>query len=161
RGLATGASAEQRGALLSALVGVYFGQGKQAEVVTLGTEALDLLPEGSKRWCRAAQQLFPAIGLTQQWALLEPLSVRLARVEPTADARAGYIKAVVWLTLVLGRMGKKDASRAFLRRAQEVGAALDRGDTATWGFLKGAESNDQSVIEEAPWSCMRTNAESR
>src|SRR5262249_23216160 len=63
RGLACGAEGEQRGTFLSFLTVVYMGSERYADMIELGTEALDLLPEGSTLWCRAARLLFPATTL--------------------------------------------------------------------------------------------------
>src|SRR5262249_32628487 len=53
RGLACGAAGELRGALLSLAVPACMWRGQFDEAITLGTEALDLLPEGTRSWCRS------------------------------------------------------------------------------------------------------------
>jgi tetratricopeptide (TPR) repeat protein len=161
RGLACGVEGEQRGALLSVQLGVYHGRERYAEIIELGTEALDLLPEGSKRWCRTTQQVFPALTLMRQGAPLEQLAARFARIEPPVEARGEYIKAAIWLSTSLGAMGRKDASRTFLERARQIGAALDRSEPAIWGSLKVGEYTAHNLIEEAPWSRMVASAEAR
>ena len=161
RGLACGAAGEQRGALLSVQLGVYHGRERYPEIVELGAEALDLLPEGSKRWCSTTQQVFPALAMMQRGTQLAELAERFARIDPPADARGDYIKAATWLSTSLAVTGRKDASCAFLERARQVGAGLDASYAATWGSLKAAEYTHHHVIEEAPWSRMLATVESR
>jgi len=158
RGLHCGAQGAQRGALLSLQVAEYLGRVQYAEALAAGNEAIDLLPEGSKLWCRAFQNLFPAATMTQQGALLAELSSRFARVEPSADARGEYVRAATWLSVALSITGEKVAARAFLTRARGVCAELDRNEVV-WGYLCGAESIDQHALEDAPWACMLSSAE--
>jgi hypothetical protein len=158
RGLGLGAQGTQRGALLSLLVAVYFGREQYAEALAAGTEAIELLPEGSKLWCRACQDLFPAATMTQQGALLVELSSRFARVEPSADARVEYIRAAAWLSAMFSLTGKKVAARALLTRVRGICAGLDRSEVA-WGYLRGAEGIEQHFLNEAPWACMLSCAE--
>jgi hypothetical protein len=132
---------------------VYFGREHYTEALVAGIEAIDLLPEGSKRWCRAFHNLFPAATMTSQVALLAELSSRFARVEPSADARGEYVCAAAWLSIMVGITGEKVAARAFLTRARGICAGLDRSEVV-WGYFRRAEGVDQHVLEEAPWACM-------
>jgi hypothetical protein len=157
-GLRSGAQHEQRGALLSVLVAAHLGCTQYTETLAAGTEALDLLPAGSKRWCRAFHHLFAAATMTQQVALLAELSARFARVEPNVDARSEYVHTATGLFVALSITGDKVAARAFLARARGVCAELDQGELA-WAYLRGAESIDQHLLEEAPWACMLSGAE--
>ncbi len=156
-GLRCGAQGAQRGTLLSLAVAVYLGREQYAEVLAAGIEAIDLLPEGGKHWCRVFQHLFPATTMTQQLALRAELTSRFVRVEPSAGARAEYIYVATGLSNVLSITGEKIAARAFLTRARGICAGLDRGEIA-WGYLCGAECNDQHLLEEAPWSYMLSAA---
>jgi hypothetical protein len=158
RGLRCGAQGAQRGALLSLEGAVYLGREQYAGAVVAGTEAIELLPEGGKSWCRAFENLFPAAAMTRQVALFVELSSRFARAEPSADARGQYVRATTWVSAMLGITGEKVAARAFLTRARAVCAGLARSEIA-WGYLCGAESNDHHVLDEAPWACMLKNAE--
>src|SRR5689334_8006067 len=120
RGLRCGAQGAQRGALLSLEGAVYLGREQYAEAVVAGNEAIDLLPDGSKQWCRAFQHLFPATTMTQQVALRAELSSRFMRVEPSAGARAEYIHVATGLSSDLSITGEKIAARAFLTRARGI-----------------------------------------
>jgi serine/threonine protein kinase len=158
RGLRCGAQGAQRGALLSLSSMVYLGRTQYAEALAAGREAIDLLPEGSRLWCRAFHKLFPAAAMTQQVAVCAELSSRFARVEPSADARDEYVRAATGLSVAFGITGDKVAARAFLMRARGVCLRFDRNDLA-WGYLRWAEGFDQHVLEDAPWACMLSDAE--
>jgi hypothetical protein len=158
-GLGCGAQGEQRGALLSLNVAVHFGREQYAEALVAGHEAIDLLPEGSKLWCRAFQDLFPAAAMTQQMALLAELSSRFTRVEPSADARVAYIRATAWLVAMFSLTGKRVAARALLTRIREIYAALDRTD-AVGGYFFGGQCIEEHFLEEMPWACSLSYAES-
>src|SRR5262249_3475885 len=60
RGLACGAEGELRGALLSLEVSVCVWREQFDEVIGLGTEAIDLLSPGTKRWCLSFRNLCAA-----------------------------------------------------------------------------------------------------
>jgi serine/threonine protein kinase len=160
RGLRCGAQGAQRGAFLSLEGAVYLGREQYAEAVVAGTEAIELLPEGGKSWCRAFENLFPAAAMTRQVALFAELSSRFARVDPSADARGQYVRATAWLSAMLGITGEKVPARAFLTRARAVCAGLDRSEVA-WAYLRAAEGSAHHVLEDAPWACMRSNAEGK
>jgi hypothetical protein len=160
RGLGCGPAGAARGALLGLKVAVYLGRAQYAEAFAAGTEAIELLPEGSKRWCRAFHNLFPVATMTHQVALLAELSSRFARVEPSADARGEYVCAAARLSIVLGITGKKAAARTFLMRARAICAGLDRSEVA-WGYLHWAEGIGHHLLEEAPWACMLSSAEGK
>jgi serine/threonine protein kinase len=159
RGLRCGAQGAQRGDLLGLEVAVYIGREHYAEVLAAGTEAIDLLPEGSKRWCRTFRHLFPA-AMVSQVDLLTKLSSRFARVEPSPDARGEYVCATARLSIVLGIMGEKVAARMFLTRARGICAELDPSEVA-WGYLRMAEGTHQHLLEEAPWAGMLSYAEGK
>jgi hypothetical protein len=161
RGLCCGAEGEQRGAFLSVQVAVYLGRQKYEEIISLALKALDLLPPGSKQWCRAAHFVFPAALYLQQTSLFAELTAQFARVEPSADARGEYVRAAAWLASGLATMGQRNAMRIFLRRAQQIGAKIERSDIVSWAYMKAAEAIDHSAIEEAPWSRTRCHAEAR
>jgi len=160
RGLRCGAEGEQRGALLSLKVAVYFGREQYVEVLAAGTEAIELLPEGSRPWCRAFENLFPAAMMMQQVSLLAELSSRFARVEPSADARGEYLRAASWLSAVLGITGQKVAGRAIMTRIRGICEGLNRSEI-DWGYLRGAETIDWHLLDEAPWACMLSSAEGK
>jgi eukaryotic-like serine/threonine-protein kinase len=159
RGLSSGAGGELRGALLSLEVMAYFWRWQFAEVIALGTEALDLLPHGTRRWCRCFQPVWVAAYHTGQTALLAELTSRFERVEPSADARGEYAQGAAWCAAALGARGMKEASRRIRERARQSGAAAGPDDLLVWGPLHTMDAYDHVMIEESPWSCMIRFAE--
>jgi hypothetical protein len=152
RGLACGAGGELRGALLSVEVAACMWRQRFNEVVMLGTEAIDLLPEGTRRWCRSLRYLHASATYAQQAALLAELEPRFARAEPSADAFGEYVLGATWVANLTGLRGLKEAARAFRKRAWQIGAGAGQGDLLVRGFLNWLEAADHTLIEEAPWS---------
>jgi hypothetical protein len=154
RGLACGVGGELRGALLSVEVAARMWCQQYNEMIALGTEALELLPEGTKRWCRSLRYLCVAAANTASRAQLVELASRFARIEPSVDARCEYVQGATWFAIMLGVVGMKEASRAFRERAWQTGALVSRSDLLTWSNLMGMDAQNHCTIEEAPWSSM-------
>jgi hypothetical protein len=130
-----------------------------AEVIVLGTEALDLLPHGTRRWCRCFRAVWAAAHLTMQTPLLAELASRFERVEPSADARSEYVQGATWCASHLVGRGMKEASRRFRERARQISAAAGRDDLLVWGHLHAMDATHHLMFEESPWSCMIRFAE--
>jgi tetratricopeptide (TPR) repeat protein len=154
RGLACGAQGEQRGILLSLQIAVYLGSARYTDILTLGAEALELLPPGSKGWCRAVQHILPAANFSGEGAVVADLGARLGSVEPSTDAASYYVRSVSWLSMVLGTSGVQGASLAFLKRAERIAAAFGQSDKAAWGYFKAACATYQYLLEDAPGARM-------
>jgi eukaryotic-like serine/threonine-protein kinase len=154
RGLACGAEAEQRGAFLSLQIAVYLGSARYADVLSLGAKALELLPPGSKPWCRAVQHILPAANFSGEGAVVADLGARLGSVEPSTDAASYYVCVASWLSIALGAAGMKDASVAFLKRAERIAESLGLSDKAAWGYFKAACASCEYFVEEAPGACL-------
>jgi serine/threonine protein kinase/tetratricopeptide (TPR) repeat protein len=152
RGLASGAEGELRGALLSLTVSVSLWRDELAEVIALGTEAIDLLPSGSKHWCRSCRSVCVAATLGDRPAVIAELTPRFARAEPSPDARFEYVQGATWFAIMLAIAGRKEESRAFQKRARQIGAAVSRDDLLTWGYLLAMEAVDRILVERLPWS---------
>ncbi len=156
RGLGCGAEGELRVALLSLKAGVLLRRAQHAESIALATEALDGLPAGSKRWYMTFVTLQVAIAWSQPGALMN-LAQRFLDVVPSSEARDEYLQAGSWLYSVLAIVGKKGLAHEILLRMRREGVPLSEDNASTWGFLKGAEASHHHLIQEAPWSCMRTD----
>src|SRR5262249_21129398 len=122
RGLSSGAEGELRGALLSLEVSACAWRGQFDEIIILGTEAIDLLPPGTRRWCRSLRHVCAAATHYERTALLHELALRFAHVDPSADARGEYVQGATWFAVMLGMTGMKGESRAFRERAWQTGA---------------------------------------
>jgi hypothetical protein len=153
-GLACGAEGELRGALLSLNVAACMWREQFDEIVALGTEALHLLPHGTRRWCRSFRYVWVAAYHAGQTALLADLASRFERVEPSPDARAEYVQGATWFAAVLATRGMREASRRFGERARQGGAAAGRDDLLTWGYLNAMEGVEHYLLDEAPWSSL-------
>jgi hypothetical protein len=154
RGLACGADGELRGALLSLTVSARMWRDEFAEVIALGAEAIDLLPPGTRHWCRTLRYVCVASTLTEQAASINDLAPRFARVEPSPDARLEYFQGAAWFAIMLAIAGKKGESRAFREAARRIGAAVGRDDLLTWGYLQTTDATDAFLLEELPWSAL-------
>src|SRR5262249_33462886 len=74
--------------------------------------------------------------------------------EPLVEARGEYVQGATWFAQLFALTGMKGASRAFQRRAWQIGATATREDLLTWGYLAAMDALDHFYIEELPWSSM-------
>ena len=158
RGLRCNPQGEPRGALLTLKAGVHLAREQNAETIALASEALQSLPEGSRRWCMAYHHLLPAVAFSQPAAFMD-WAQRFLAVAPSPEARAEYIRSATWLFTLLTITGVKDAAYALFSRMRAESAHLDAGETSSWAYFRGSEGNYYHVCEEGPWSCMRGNAD--
>jgi hypothetical protein len=159
RGLACGSEGALRGALLGLAVAVHWWREQLTEVFALGSEAIDLLPPGTKHWCRCFRFMCGAASNIGRTAMLNELAQRFTSIEPSADARSEYVQGATWLASILCVAGMKEAGRAFRERARQTGAAASPDDLLTQGYLIGMEAVDHHFVEEFPWSAMTRYAE--
>lgn len=127
RGLQLGASGETRGTLLSVLAGVRSRQERYDECEAQCTEALALLPPGSRRWVRTFHVLFPVVVRTCP-ARLGELLHRFFDVEPEPGTRANQIHAVTWISAILAITGVLDLARTLLAGMRRTFGAIDCPD---------------------------------
>jgi len=159
RGLRCNPVGELRGALLSLKASVHVGREQYAETIALASEALDLLPAGSRRWYMTFHALFPAVALSQPAAFLD-YARRFLDVPPNPEARTEYIRSGAWLFAMLEVTGTKDTAYSLLSRIREESTHLDPNDSSSWSYVMGCEANHYHLGEGAPWSCMQADAES-
>ncbi|WP_395827937.1 serine/threonine-protein kinase PknK [Archangium violaceum] len=158
RGLRCNPEGEARGALLSLLASVQVGREQYTETIALASEALELLPAGSRRWYMTFQPLFPALTFSKPEAFMA-YTRRFLDVQPSPEARGEFIRSGTWLVTMLIITGVKDAADSLFARIQAESDHLDEHDTSSWSYIKGNEASRHHLREEAPWSCMRANAE--
>jgi predicted Ser/Thr protein kinase len=159
RGLRCNPQGEPRGALLSLKAGVHLGREQYAETIALASEALQLLPVGSRRWYMTFQHLFPASAFSQSAQFME-FAQRFLDAPQEPEARAEYIRSAAWLFVFLTMIGAKEEAYGLLSRMRAESTRLDAGDASWWAHFKACEGNHYHLAEEAPWSCMQANAES-
>jgi hypothetical protein len=152
RGLSCGAVGELRGAFLSLKVSTCVWRELFDEVVLLGIEAIALLPEGTKRWCRSVRHVCAAATFADRTALLAELGLRFLCAEISDDARAEYTVGAAWFATVLAATGMREPNRAFQWRAWQAGGAIGRDDLLTWGYLTAMDGLIHLLVEEMPWS---------
>jgi tetratricopeptide (TPR) repeat protein len=158
RGLGCDPAGELRAALLSLKAGVLLGREQYAESIALATEALDGLPAGGRRWYLTFVTLHATVAVSQPGALMN-LARRFLDVMPSPEARDEYLQAAVWLHIMLAILGEKGVAHELLLQMRREGVHISKDDASAWGYLQGAEANHHHYIEEAPWSCMRANAD--
>ncbi len=159
RGLRCNPQGEPRGILLSLKASVHLGREQYAETAGLASEALALLRQGSRRWCMTIHDIFPALALSQP-ELLMPYALRFLEVSLLPEARSDYLRSATWLVVTLELTGVKDAAASLMARIRAESAHLDDHDASAWAHLRSCEANHYHLGEEAPWSCLRSNAES-
>jgi hypothetical protein len=150
---------EQRGALLSLKASVHVGREQYAEAIALGSEALDLLPAGSRRWYMTFHHLFPAVVFSQSAAFMD-YARRFLEVSPSPEARTEYIRSAGWLFAMLELTASKETAYSLLARLRQESAHLDPNDSSSWSYVRACEANHYHLGEGAPWSCLQANADS-
>lgn len=158
RGLRCGPVGEQRGTLLSLKASVHLGREQYAETVAVASEALGLLPAGSRRWYMTLHHLFPAVAFSQPSAFLD-YARRFLDVSPSPEARGEYIRSGAWLFAMLSITAMKDVAHSLSSRLQAESAYLDEHDASSWSYAKGTEAAHHHVLVEAPWTCVQANTE--
>jgi tetratricopeptide (TPR) repeat protein/predicted Ser/Thr protein kinase len=158
RGLRCNPQGEWRGALLSMKVGVHLDREQHAEAIALASEALEVLPAGSKRWYMTYHYLFPAVAFSQPAALMG-WAQRFLEVSPSPEARAEYIRSAAWLFTVLTITGVKDTAYALLSRMRAESAHLAANEISAWAYFKSCEGSFYHLCEEAPWACRQVDSE--
>ncbi|HYI00842.1 ATP-binding protein, partial [Hyalangium sp.] len=158
RGLRCSPQGELRGALLSLKASVHLGREQYTETIALASEALELLPAGSRRWYMTFHHLAPAVAFSQPAAFMD-CARRFLDVSPSPDARSEYIRSGTWLCVTLSITGARDAAHGLLSRIREESARLDPSDTSSWAYFWSCEGNYHNLIKEAPWSRMRAHEE--
>nr|WP_263429586.1 AAA family ATPase [Nannocystis pusilla] len=153
RGLQLGADGETRGVLLSVLAGVRSRQERHDESEAHCTEALALLPPGSRRWVRTFHVLFPVVARTRPARLGELLHA-FFDIEPEPGTRAEQIHAVTWIYAILTITGVLDASATLLADMRRTFRAIERPDVLTRAFMDAAESVHADLVAGSPWQHM-------
>ncbi|KFE68133.1 hypothetical protein DB31_7370 [Hyalangium minutum] len=149
---------EQRGALLSLKASVHVARAQYTEAIALSSEALDLLPAGSRRWYMTFHHLLPAVAFTQPAAFMD-CARRFLDVPPNPEARVEYIRAGSWLFAMLEVTGAKDIAHSLYLRIQQESTHLDPNDSSAWAYVWGCNASHWHLAENAPWRCMQSNAE--
>jgi tetratricopeptide (TPR) repeat protein len=156
RGLRCNPVGEARGALLSLKAGVLMGREQHAETVALASEALELLPAGSRRWYMTFHYAFPAVAFSRPESFMG-WARRYLEVSPSPEARPEYLRSATWLCVLLAITGVKDASESLLASMLAESAHLDADDMSSWPYVWSCQANHYHLAEEAPWKSVQFN----
>jgi eukaryotic-like serine/threonine-protein kinase len=151
RGIACGARAEMLGDLRALEACAYYYRSDVSVAHRLATEALELLPRASLKWCKAAGVLLvisPPLGHMDQFREIVTL---LLASEPAADARLSYLEAASMLIIMFSCIGQRASAAAFLERAAQVGAELREHDATARGLMSWAQGTHVLYMEPDPW----------
>jgi hypothetical protein len=154
RGLRCNPLGEPRGDLLSLKAGALMGREQHAETIALTSEALELLPAGSKRWYMTFHYLLPSVAFSQPEAFMG-WARRYLDVSPSPDALPEYLRSATWLCVLLAITGVKDASESLRARMKKESRHLDENDMSSWPYVWSCEANHYHLVEEAPWKCVQ------
>jgi tetratricopeptide (TPR) repeat protein len=140
----------ERGTLLSVKAKIQFWRGQFDQLLSPGLESVSLLAAGSKPWCRVFEALLPAMGLVQPSGL-PPLLAQFTTVQPAPEARATYVHAATWASVVVGIAGQKEVSLLLLERVRQVGASLMDMDLHLRAHVRAAEASFFHHIRGLPY----------
>jgi tetratricopeptide (TPR) repeat protein len=158
RGLRCDPAGELRGALLSLKANVHVVREQYAETIAFGSEALELLPAGSRRWYMTFHHLFPAVALTTPADFMD-YARRFLDAPPSPEARTEYLRSGAWLFVILEITGMKDTAYSLLSRIREESTHLDLKDSSSWSYAWACEACHTHFGEGAPGSCLRAITE--
>ncbi len=158
RGLACGATGDERAALLSLKAGICLGRGQNEDVIAHVEEALTVAPPGGKRWCMAYHHVFPAVAMSRPWAMMD-FTRRFLEQPIRPEARVELIRAATWLFVILEITGATSVALALLARMRAEMSLVGEREATAWTYLRGAEANHHHIGEEAPWSCLLANTD--
>ncbi|GAB4561467.1 MAG: hypothetical protein Tsb0020_09000 [Haliangiales bacterium] len=126
RGGACGAAGATLGALKRVQMDERVWRGSPAEVVTLGSEIMALLPRGSRWWFDVAGEVAIAYGKREEIAQVEALAEDMLAVDEADGDSVGRQIAVAKVVQVLSACGKHERAAALLSMLEaELGALAD------------------------------------
>ncbi len=156
-GLSCQPQGELRGALLGTKLAAGVWRENWNETLAVGIAALDLLPQGSTRWCRLISGLFPAALMRRQRELLGSLVERFLTVDPEPAGLSAYILASGWYMVVSAIGGDLRSFQKFRTRIQKLHAAVAADDHLTQGYFLAADATSSFLLEFDPGRSLRTS----
>lgn len=121
RGLARGASGEERGRLELVRAEALRLSGDLDQARAAVSEALELLPRGGARWCDAAAERALVLQRLGRGRELEDAARQLVELEPSPEAFDGLVLALVRTALALLRVGERTLAASLSSRAEALG----------------------------------------
>jgi tetratricopeptide (TPR) repeat protein len=159
RAVQIGVEGEQLGTLRSVQSWAHFWSGNLGAAFTSGTEAVPLLPAGSRFWCSAMGSLFLSGGLAGRQAEIPAFIEPFATTLPTAEARTQYVQAACSLASVFSLSGNRQKSCQFLDRISEIARDYEAQDATMRGWVRHAQNWHVRFLEPDPWRAYVTAQE--
>jgi hypothetical protein len=135
RGLACGAEGSHLGALRRIQMEEQVWRGDTAEVARLGTEAMTLLPSGSRTWYEVLGEVAAAWGKLGASARLDEIADQLAAEGNAGDDRVGRLMAMAKVSMLCFAFGREARARALLDAAEAGLRALGRDEPMLAGHV--------------------------
>ena len=150
-----GLACEPTGKLLGAMRGLqcyaHFWNDQWETAYPFGTQALELLPAGSYRWCKAMGTMLTITSLSGKLDHFAKLVEAFAAVEVAPDARTAYVEAGALLTVMFAYLGRRAQSKLFVERVEEVGTLQGPDDATAIGWVHFARVYFSRLLEADPW----------
>ena len=143
------------GKLLGAMRGLqcysHFWNDQWETAYPFGTEALELLPAGSYRWCKTMGTMLTITSLSGKLYHFGRLVEAFAAVEVDAEARTAYVEAGALLAVMFAYLGRRTQSRLFVERVEAIGALLGDDDATAAGWVQFARVYFSRLLGTDPW----------
>lgn len=143
------------GALLGAMRGLqcyaHFWNDQWETAYPFGGEALELLPAGSYRWCKAMGTMLTITSLSGKLEHFGRLVEAFAAVEVAPEARTAYVEAGALLAVMFAYLGRRAQSQLFVDRVQAVGALQGDDDATAIGWVHFARVYFSRLLGSDPW----------
>jgi eukaryotic-like serine/threonine-protein kinase len=147
------------GKLLGAMRGLqcyaHFWNDQWETAYPFGSEALELLPAGSYRWCKAMGTMLTITSLSGKLYHFGRLVEAFAAVEVDAEARTAYVEAGALLAVMFAYLGRRTQSRLFVERVEAIGALQGDDDATSAGWVHFARVYYSRLLGTDPWHTLK------
>lgn len=143
---------ELQGALRAVELQAHFWRDEWAQALACGNQALQLLPQGSERWCRAAAVMLPTTSLLGHVENFAAIAQTLPACQPVAAARPAFMQAASYLLISTCLIGDREAAGRLLGLLRMQLSSSGRGAEAVeLGLLKFGELVESRSFCSNPW----------
>ncbi|HEX8107309.1 MAG TPA: protein kinase, partial [Kofleriaceae bacterium] len=143
------------GKLLGAMRGLqcyaHFWNDQWETAYPFGSEALELLPAGSYRWCKTMGTMLTITSLSGKLYHFGRLVEVFAAVEVDPEARTAYVEAGALLAVMFAYLGRRTQSRLFVERIEAIGGLQGDDDATTAGWVHFARVYYSRLLGSDPW----------
>ncbi len=159
RGLACGPVGEMLGSLRGVQCSVHFWNDQWETAYPFGSEALELLPVGTHRWCKAMGSMITITTLTGRTEHFGQLVAAFAPVDPEPAARTAYVEAGALLAVMFAYLGQRTQARLFAERIAQVGALQSSDDATAIAWVHFARVYFSRLLDSDPWGTLAISRE--